>query len=207
MGFITTWFRREATSLDGLHEDDQIIILMGPTGGGKSTFINTAAATTLLKVGHNLQSCTTDIAYVAHNDPVENVKRQVVFVDTPPFPDPDPLSPKTAKHVEVMIQEWLKKAYAKRKIKVAGILYLYNITGNRDTQPPRRNRLLIENLCGDASRALLVTTMWESVNPEIGRLRHEELEAKWTRGVEGTPVACHNGTQESAWKIVEQLLA
>ncbi|KAF8159694.1 hypothetical protein B0H34DRAFT_414003 [Crassisporium funariophilum] len=197
---ILSWFGWDSTAFDGLLENDQIIILMGPTGGGKSTFINTATATTLLKVGHSLQSCTTDIAYVAHHDPVENVKRQVVFVDTPPFPDPDPMSPQTAKHVEVMIQEWLKKAYAMRKIKVAGILYLYNITNNRHT--PRRDRLMIENLCGDASRALLVTTMWERVDPNTGISSHDQLTAKWTGGV-----ACHNGTQESAWKIVEQLLS
>ncbi|KAF8159696.1 hypothetical protein B0H34DRAFT_413914 [Crassisporium funariophilum] len=196
------WLKWGSTALEGLNKDDIVIVLIGPSGGGKSKFINTAAGEELLKVGIGLAPCTKEIAYAART-PTTGSARQIVLVDTPAFPDPDTTDFKSVKQVENMIKDWLQKAFADKTVKVAGFLYIYKITDNRMTQPPRPHVEMIKNLCGVDSKAILVTTMWEHVTQATGISRQKELAAKW---LEGSRIACHDGTQESAWKVISQLL-
>jgi predicted GTPase len=56
---------------------------MGATGTGKTTFINHASGASL-KIGHQLQSCTTD---VQATPPFLVDGKSVTLVDTPGFDD------------------------------------------------------------------------------------------------------------------------
>ncbi|KAF8159707.1 hypothetical protein B0H34DRAFT_796924 [Crassisporium funariophilum] len=188
---------------DGLTADDIVIVLIGPTGVGKSTFINTATKATnetMLKVHASLSQCSNEITHVAYT-PTRG-GRKVVFVDTPAFPDPE-TTKLTERKVEEIITKWLKKAFASKTMKVAGILYLYRITDRRITTPPRPHMDMINNLCGGRARALLVTTMWEKVAADVGERRKDELSARWPNG---SDVVRHDGTYGSAWRVVAQLL-
>ena len=99
------------------------ISVIGPTGAGKSSvsvecgiknviligdkFIN-IAADEKLKVNKSLSPCTTDFAYVRCTFDSED-SREVVFVDTPPFPNPDgSASPSAEQKVGKDLSEWVK---------------------------------------------------------------------------------------------------
>jgi len=65
----------------------------------------------LLKVGKGLEPCTKEVAHALcfpEND--ESRFGRVVFVDTPPFPNPDERMKDAEKAVEKKIGDWLKKA-------------------------------------------------------------------------------------------------
>lgn len=94
-----------------------------------------------------------------------------------------------------------------KNINVTGILYLYNITQNRMTQPPHE---LFQKLCGDGfhARVLLVTTMWEKLkNRDDGVRREKGLKEHWNEMmIKGSAVVRHWGTKKSAWDVVETLV-
>ena len=62
-----------------------------------------------LKVNQSLSPCTTEFAYVRYT--LED-SREVVFVDTPPFPDPYDGSTSVSAEQKVgnSISEWIKEA-------------------------------------------------------------------------------------------------
>lgn len=96
-----------------------------------------------------------------------------------------------------------------KRLRVSGILYLYRITDNRMTDPPYPNFQMFQRLVGERyhSRVLLVTTMWEIVNPKAGEQRKKEVEKHWQEmTANGSAVLVHNGTGDSARNIVERLL-
>ena len=99
-----------------------------------------------------------------------------------------------------------KQTFTPRKrIKVSGILYLYNSTDNRMTLPPSIHFKMFEKLLGKDfhGRVLLVMTMWEKVKPELRETRQKTLTINWGTN---SLVVQHLGTKESAWGIVKALL-
>ena len=72
-------------------------------------FINTAAGGEALKVGKGLEPCTREVAHIQCIS--ENGPSGIVFVDTPPFPNPDEETKDSETAVEKQIGDWLKKAW------------------------------------------------------------------------------------------------
>ncbi|KAF8811584.1 hypothetical protein BYT27DRAFT_7183861 [Phlegmacium glaucopus] len=206
-------FSSKREPFENLASDDIVIVVIGPTGVGKSTFINTAAGERLLEDEKKasdgktslLSPCTTEFTHVRCT--FED-SRRVVFVDTPAFPDPYGSSSLSAeKEIGNKISDWLKRAFGKR-IKVTGILYLHNITDNRLTEPPLPHYEMFRKLCGKEypGSVILVLTMWEKVDPEIGQRRKEYLTNHWKKMISGkAAVYCHDGTKQSAWEAVKAL--
>ncbi|KAJ8454415.1 hypothetical protein ONZ45_g19317 [Pleurotus djamor] len=154
---------------------------------------------------HTLHSQTTEVQSVRCRHPFDP-SRSVVFVDTPSFNNTDLSDTK----VLTLIAEWLQKTY-KENIKLSGIIYTHRITDNRMAGSPLRNLRLFENLCGEdaVNNVLLATTMWnDRLTPGVGEAREQELMARYWRSMieHGSKTARHNGTHESAWKIVDQIL-
>ncbi|KAI5990810.1 hypothetical protein EDC04DRAFT_1365422 [Pisolithus marmoratus] len=76
-----------------------IIALMGPTGAGKSSFIANAMKREDEGVGHDLNSCTSEIKVTK----CEVEGSNVVLVDTPGFDD----TKKTDLDILKLISDWL----------------------------------------------------------------------------------------------------
>jgi len=190
--------------------DDIIIVVIGPTGVGKSTFINTAAGKSLLRVNHGLEPCTTKVEHVRCTIQFEGSLKRVVFVDTPAFPDPGGDNTVSGLDVELKIRDWARKTFG-RNIEITGILYLYKINETRMTQPPLPHYQIFGSLCGEGfhTRVLLVTTMWEKLsNRDDGARRQVILRGHWSEMIiNGSEIVCHDGKKQSAWGVVKALLA
>lgn len=190
-------------AVEDLSEDQVIIAIMGPTGSGKSSFIGTATRSDV-GVGHALQSCTTEINMVKLDfvDSFERTDFDIVFVDTPGFDDTN----KTDVEILEMLADWLTKTY-QSKITLAGILYFHRISDNRMAGTPLKNLRMFRELCGKKAleNIILVTTMWDEVDEDVGTQREKELRGKYWKAMidQGSATARYHGTLDSAWDIVE----
>jgi len=176
---------------------------MGPTGSGKSTFIKLATGFDTV-VGHSLESCTSEIKIVKLTVP-ELTDGDVVFVDTPGFDD----THKSDADILKMVADWLKTTYEK-EILLSGLLYFHRISDNRMAGTPLKNLRMFEELCGKNAfhNVILTTTMWDEVDRETGRLREEELKARYWRSMldRNSTTSRFMNTRESALRLIEPLI-
>ncbi|KAI6158373.1 P-loop containing nucleoside triphosphate hydrolase protein, partial [Pisolithus thermaeus] len=179
-----------------------VVSVMGPTGAGKSTFIDRAVERPDMGAGHDLTSCTREVRAVRypHTDGVRNI----VLVDTPGFDD----TFMTDVQILKRIAHWLNSTY-KKNVKLSGLLYLHRISDNRVGGTPLRNYNMFKELCGkdNFKNVILVTTMWDEVTEEVGSAREEELRADFWRAMIALGSTTHRfeRTTESAWKIINSL--
>lgn len=99
------------------------------------------------------------------------------------------------------------------EVKLTGILYLHRITDTRMTGSAKKNLFMFKKLCGaDALKhVVLVTTMWEQVDEQIGRQRLSELEGTeefWGFMLQkGSRMERHMHTSQSARRIVDMFVS
>jgi len=182
-------------------KDDNIVVLMGPTGSGKSTFIECATRQDGQTVGHKLRSFTSEIRTVRITHPKNN--RKVVFVDTPGFDD----TTKTDVEILSMIADWLVQAYH-RKVNLATIIYLHKISDNRMTGSLLKNLQMFASICGQDAmpRVVVATTMWGKVDKDEGIQREAELKGDfWKETLDGCTTARFDMTYDCAWSIIGSL--
>ncbi|KAH7925401.1 kinase-like protein [Leucogyrophana mollusca] len=207
-----TWTTSSTTSLiespisineDGtwpITDQDIIVAVMGPTGTGKSSFINAATQKTSSIIGHNLESCTQEVR--AFNCPHPRQRgRNVVFVDTPGFDD----THRTDYDILKDIAKWLETTYRQR-ITLSGILLFHSISESRMRGAPLRNLDMFQELCGvnALQNVVLTTTMWDEVPVEVGAQREDQLRNEfWGPMIShGCRIARFESTWESAWDII-----
>ncbi|PVF93006.1 hypothetical protein CPB86DRAFT_687764, partial [Serendipita vermifera] len=176
--------------------------VMGPTGTGKSTFINLASGSTQ-ETNTGLRSCTTK---VEATKPFLVNGRQVVLLDTPGFND-------TSKgDIDILeeIADYMVKNYKNQRL-LNGILYFHSITDRKMGGIATRNLRLFRGLCGDdpLKSVVVVTNMWSLVDPDLGARRETELmteDAFFKPALNhGSRFARHSDTIESAHKIIHSL--
>ncbi|KAG6811106.1 hypothetical protein H0H92_008953 [Tricholoma furcatifolium] len=148
---------------------DIVIPLLGVQGSGKSSLINTLTnGTAGLTVGHDIDPCTQAVQAVPIAHP-KSPSRRIILIDTPG------LDSTTAPDSEILerIASWLKKSY-QDGVKLAGVLYLCEISQTRDFLVARKNLDHFDKLCGDRAtkNVLLITTKW-SVPPSQSELNRE----------------------------------
>ncbi|KAH7908669.1 kinase-like domain-containing protein, partial [Hygrophoropsis aurantiaca] len=181
-------------------ENDIVIALMGPTGTGKSSFINTARRRSSAPVGESLESCTQSVRAYSCLHP-DGSGRNVVFVDTPGFDD----SHRTDYAILKDIAKWMEETY-RHRIKLTGILYLHNIAESRMRGAPMRNKDMFEELCGAGAlqNVVLTTTMWDDVAKDVGVRREIQLQTQfWGAAMAyGCRSTRFSYTFQSAWEIV-----
>jgi hypothetical protein len=94
--------------------------------------------------------------------------------------------------------------------RVAGILYLHKISDNRITAPSALTMAILGRFCGEdaSSRILLMTTMWDDVNPEVGDDREKEIMTKyWSYMLSsGSRAIRFDKTAESVWTAVNAII-
>jgi len=182
--------------------EDRIVVVVGPTGAGKSTFIVRATGRNPGSVGHGWQSQTSDIQTIRVRHPKEN--HYVVFVDTPGFDD----TYKTDTEILTTIADWFVKKY-KGKANFATILYFHRISDNRMSGTAMKNLRLFRSLCGkDAMpNIIIVTTMWSKVTEEEGIEWQTVLKNEvWNDMLDqGCSVERFANTRESAWHVIDSL--
>ncbi|KAI0696924.1 P-loop containing nucleoside triphosphate hydrolase protein [Cytidiella melzeri] len=188
---------------------DAVIFVMGPTGAGKTTFINVASKSDL-RVGSSLQSCTDQIQFSRqfHVKDKDNEKlRRVVLVDSPGFDDTE----KSDSDILKIICEYLASEYEQKHL-LQGVIYLHRITDNRVSGTSLRNLQAYQELCGTAALAnsVIATTMWSRIDPKLGANYEQELSSKekfFKPAVDyGAKFLRHVDTEESAHDIIRELL-
>lgn len=186
----------------GVKADDIIVAFMGPTGSGKSFFIDLLTGQTGRRAGNSLASVTKEIEATRMQLPGDPKGRDIVLVDTPGFDGTET----SDMDILQVINKWLEKTY-ERNIKLSGLVYLHRITDNRMGGNPCKNVRMFGELCGELAmtQVVLVTTMWERVVPRIGEERQKELaDIYWKSLVDrGSSIdRLKKATYEEAWAVV-----
>ncbi|KAL4062055.1 P-loop containing nucleoside triphosphate hydrolase protein [Scleroderma citrinum] len=178
-----------------------VIIVIGPTGSGKSNFINKLTGMKEEEGAKGLESCTQKIRVFK----VSNCCERYMFLDTPGFDD----TYRSDRVILQMIAEWLEKNY-RSLIKLSGVIYTHDITKTRMTGTMCKNLLLLGQLCGAkaAERVRLVTTMWDRLEDQrVASSRAQQLEGNFWKPLimEGARHKKFNNTPESAWDIIHDV--
>jgi hypothetical protein len=96
-------------------------------------------------------------------------------------------------------------------MKLAGVIYLHDISQPRMLGKLRRNLDVFHKLCGDnaLSAVILGTTKWEEVDTQTGEARERQLRQKfWAEMIQkGSVVHRFESNHTSAWYMVNHLLA
>ncbi|KAH6874970.1 P-loop containing nucleoside triphosphate hydrolase protein [Thelonectria olida] len=186
---------------------DVVILVMGLTGVGKSSFIESLTDEDA-GIGHGLVSATTCLGLHCYMIG----SRRVFFVDTPGFDDTN----RSDTQIFQDIAFFLSQTY-KLGLRLGGIIYLHRITDNRVSGSAMRSFNLVKKMCGPeaAKFATLVTTTWDAVQLESPK--HDETAARehelrtideyWGSMVNhGSPMQRWTGTRASALSILTTLL-
>ncbi|KAF8183961.1 P-loop containing nucleoside triphosphate hydrolase protein [Pholiota molesta] len=192
---------------------------MGPTGVGKSTFINTLLnpSQAKVKVGDSLNSCTSKLVPIViqlgpgrnssfRNPYGDKNAARLILVDTPGFDDT------YIDDVEILrrISVWLgnRKPYEKG-MKLGGVIYLHDITQTRMLGTTRRNLDMFQKLVGkDALKCVvLATTKWNLVDARIGTERQKQLKDQfWKRMVDAGSQIIRVGKDAASLEVVNGIL-
>jgi len=181
---------------------DIVIALMGETGSGKSTFINTVSGSQKMAVGKELHSCTKHIMDTRFTIDGHNVR----LVDTPGFSDTELSDTEILKR----IAEWLQLSY-ESGIKLHGIVYLHKLTNDKMIGSAKRNLQMFRLLVGRKGlhNVILASTKASEVSTRAeANYRHSQLETVyWKDMIEnGSSVRNYDGQLSSAEQIIRDIL-
>ncbi|KDQ52988.1 hypothetical protein JAAARDRAFT_197775 [Jaapia argillacea MUCL 33604] len=182
-----------------------MILLLGPTGAGKSSFINKALGSETMPVNHKLKPHRCKVTHVDMKFPYGDggQTRKIIFVDTPGLNRGDETGQSELKS---KIAAWRRKNAKKGEI--AGILYLDRITDNRATKPPLKQLEDFAKLYGVSfdKTVFLVTTHWDDLSERlVGERREEEIRENYWRAPFPHPLR-HYHSRESARNVVRCFL-
>lgn len=95
-------------------------------------------------------------------------------------------------------------------LKLTGVVYLREMTETRMRGSAVKNLRMFKELCGRDSlkNVVLVTTKWDSVDPQVGLDREKELKENWWKDMMdvGCRLERHNGKAHSAQAIIRKML-
>ncbi|EGD89374.2 hypothetical protein H112_02992 [Trichophyton rubrum D6] len=131
------------------------IAVMGVTGSGKSTFIQTATGSDDVHIGHSFKSCTAAVS--AHTLSLDEY--DVTLIDTPGFND----TFRSETEVLKEIANWLDYTYRNPPhVMLTGIIYMQSITDRRMYGSTLRNLKMFRQLCGESPlrNVVFTTTGW-----------------------------------------------
>ncbi|KAG5638661.1 hypothetical protein H0H81_011213 [Sphagnurus paluster] len=175
--------------------------------GGKDTDVVIPQLQTVAagpSIGHDLKSHTQVIAHFIITHP-KYPERRLIFVDTPGFDDTYIDDSEILRRIAV----WLAKSYSDH-MKLAGVIYLHEISQPRMMGAPRRNLEMFRELCGEdaVKNVVLGTTKWDDVTPEIGNKREEQLREKyWGHMLTlGSKMSRVENNKEAVWKVIDHIL-
>ncbi|KAJ2934748.1 hypothetical protein H1R20_g2336, partial [Candolleomyces eurysporus] len=153
----------------------RLVGIMGETGAGKSSFINSILGYEAAVVSDGVLSCTRTVESFDYE---REDGLTVTLVDTPGFNDYDDMDidSKTDAEILQMIADFLKSEYAKER-KFTGIVFLHSIA-----KPPvtttRKNMKMFKRLCGEGGirNVVVATTFWDRVSHKRRALQDAETD-------------------------------
>ncbi|KAI6010017.1 kinase-like domain-containing protein [Pisolithus marmoratus] len=193
----------ESQAVEEARMEDIIIAIMGPTGSGKSSFIDkVATGGTGEGVGHDLTPYTSKVK--ATRCTFE--ESSVVLVDTPGFDD----ARISDLDVLKMVSNWLNEEYQKGTT-VSAMVYFHRITDNQMLWAPLKILRVLEKLCGKVvmPKVVLVTTMWDEVDDDgDGEERLNKLKNTcWQMMIsKGSKTFEYKNTGESAMQLIRSIV-
>ncbi|OCL07324.1 hypothetical protein AOQ84DRAFT_276934, partial [Glonium stellatum] len=145
--------------------------VMGVTGVGKSTFIQTVTGRQDIAIGHGLASETVNIKEYQFSHQGVNY----ALIDTPGFDD----TYRNDGDIINSILQWLESSY-RAGTKLNGIVYLHRLSDQRMPGSALKNLTMFRRLCGPKAlgNVVLATTFWESLPDELAEKREKELRDK-----------------------------
>ncbi|KAG6916086.1 hypothetical protein DXG01_008515 [Tephrocybe rancida] len=204
------WKGKEQKAEDPFMNDprdtDLVIPVMGPTGAGKSTFINVVAGRDATEVSHGIKSCTPQLLPVILHHPTDHARR-IVLVDTPGFDDTHLSDSEVLRRTAV----WLAQSYS-ANMTLAGVIYLHDISRPRLLGSFQKNLEMFNKLVGrDAIRNVVIaTTHWGVILKEVDhRANHEEKlsESHWKDMIDlGAQLVRFADSKESGWDILNHIV-
>ncbi|KAJ8515577.1 hypothetical protein ONZ45_g7038 [Pleurotus djamor] len=175
-------------------DNPTLVILLGNSGSGRSTFINTAIGKAAMVVGNTLEECTTDVTSVRYRSTMRG--REYVFVDTPPT---------DGKSRPENIPESIHTMFPRLEHKNVAIIFLFRREARRvnllHTQSHRKICKDIIGHDGWAETTLVVVTGSPGNDEEATR---KNLFDAW--GPSGPTVDRFNRTQDDAWRLIDQVV-
>ncbi|EDR05776.1 uncharacterized protein LACBIDRAFT_302491 [Laccaria bicolor S238N-H82] len=188
-------------------EGDIIVPVFGPTGVGKSSFINSYFGQDKAQVGHDLKSCTATLQpFINDLPPDESGKpRRLVLVDTPGFDDTNEADSEILRRIAV----WLASSYGPGKT-CGGLIYLHDLTDARMRGSTLQNLKVFEKLCGKKNLGAVVfgTTKAGKLTPEAYRRREKQMSDVYWKDFKrkGAIVFNLRPSHESAKQLVQTVL-
>ncbi|KDR74821.1 hypothetical protein GALMADRAFT_249717 [Galerina marginata CBS 339.88] len=200
-----------------LQNKDIVIIVMGPTGAGKSTFINSVLQREFMTVGKTQDSCTSEIqsASISPIPGFPDLKdRRIIIVDTPGFDD----TYKSDREILEKIAKWLEGFYKDGRAILGGVIYVHDLSNDRFGGGVRRNLEVFRKMCGNKAlgKVVITTTKGRKLSmlkhPNNSSLAHERrrelTDGHWRDLVKnGASVRDFRDTHDSAWAIVDSILS
>ncbi|KAF9008345.1 P-loop containing nucleoside triphosphate hydrolase protein [Cyathus striatus] len=198
------------TVLKDAKSTDVIIAVMGSSGVGKSSFINTMFNDNRAQANATLTGNTHGLMPIVRMLPSDPTKR-LVIIDTPGFDNPAV----TISDILNKLSAWLAASYPKNKdMKLAGVLYLHEISQPVPNGPggtvADSHLKTIHELCGENSGALPVVlgvTSWQQKVTTGNASLNKIKETCWKLLIDqGCRVVEFRSTETSVSAVVNYIL-
>ncbi|KAI0886792.1 P-loop containing nucleoside triphosphate hydrolase protein [Annulohypoxylon maeteangense] len=199
----------ENYGFSNIRKSDMVILVMGITGSGKSSFISTVLEEDVDIIGHNLTSHTSGVDFftLEYDD-----GRRVFLMDTPGFDDTYRSNAEVLKDIAFVLAQVYR-----HKLNLAGVVYLHRITDNRVSGSSVKNIDILRKLCGIHAfpRVVLTSSMWDSIDQDAILLQKafcnedqlKNTENFWGSLVDGgSHVMRWTGDKESALGAISHLI-
>jgi hypothetical protein len=213
---VTVHHSQKSARRDG---EEVVIAVMGPTGAGKSSFIQCVTGRKDVRIGHTLSSGNFHYSacllsdHQAETNEVFAYKfphkgKTCILVDTPGFDDTNRADNK----ITEAILTWLRDSMISGQ-RLNGVIYLHRITDPRMGGTAVKNCRMFRKLVGDNSfkNVILATTFWEEVSEAVGAKREENLRKNkdfWGAMLEkGAKIARLTQDKQAGLSIIERISA